>query len=222
VDDLEKEAAKMVKRGFPVIQNIKKQDGTLMDTYHDTCGVGNVIISLIREPIVKYVMEGMLGNDWKFEHVGFVVRNINEAIKFYRSLGFSIVLSSIILHSKIPDSPRIKMSVLQKSSFIIELFEHVEGVSLWRDFISRHGEGINHISFAVDDLEKEAAKLLKKGFSVANITRKSDGSLEEIYFDTRRVGNVYIALYQGRPRLNYEDNVQALSEMQGFQFQKAN
>jgi catechol 2,3-dioxygenase-like lactoylglutathione lyase family enzyme len=193
-----------------------------MDIYFDTRKVGNVIISLLRKPTINPKAEDTSKNIWRLEHIGFVVKDTNKAIDVFKSSGFTILMSPILLYKEIPNAPKIKLCLLQKSSFIIELFEQVGGKALWGDYLEKYGEGINHISFAVDDLEKETAKIIKKGVATANIDRNHDGSLGEVYFDTCRVGNVYLALYQGKPRLNYEDNIRFIAQLPGIMFKKVN
>ena len=69
------------------------------------------------------------------------------------------------------------------------------GQSIQNEFWEKCGEGINHLGFNVDDLEKEVAKLEKRGFKVA-----ADGKLNGVrrfaYMDTDKVGGVLFELIQ--------------------------
>ena len=80
----------------------------------------------------------------------------------------------------------------------IELIQPVEGESPSKEFLDNKGEGINHICFSVDDLEKEAAKLAKKGFKVVSSVKFVNGG-GNVYFDTGKVGGVLPALLQQPP-----------------------
>lgn len=217
-DDLDWEKAEMVERGFPVLQSVKGKDGTLLETYHDTRKFGGVIVALVLAPTVAPKAKGTSEDTWRLEHVGFIVRDINKTIDFYKSMGFSVMFPTVALFSGetapsttlTPSTKLMKMCVVKKSSFAIELFETFGGSDLWSTFLEEHGEGINHLSFAVDNLEKENSKILDKGFQTSNVAKKPDGSLYEIYYDTSKVGNVQICLYQGDPRLSYESTMRAL------------
>jgi methylmalonyl-CoA/ethylmalonyl-CoA epimerase len=49
---------------------------------------------------------------------------------------------------------------------VLEVIQPLEGKSPHQEFLDNHGEGIQHIAFAVDDLNREVAQLTKKGVSV--------------------------------------------------------
>ncbi|WP_343250853.1 VOC family protein [Diplocloster hominis] len=56
----------------------------------------------------------------------------------------------------------------------IELIEPNEAESIWRDYLEKYGEGIQHIAFVVDDLdeciencEKFGMKMIQKGYFAA-------------------------------------------------------
>jgi len=216
VNDLDNEKTEMIKKGFPVIQSIINEDGTLMATYHDTQKAGNVVIALCREPILPPEKTASMENTWKIEHMGLVVKDMKKNAEFYKSLGFDMLLTPIILSGKFPPPMKMKMCLLYKSSFVIELFEHVEGESIWNDFREKYGEGINHISFAVNNIEKEHDRLLNSGFTTDNIARIADGRLSEVYYNTLETGHVYICLYQGEPRFTFEANLNPLIQIPGL------
>ena len=45
----------------------------------------------------------------------------------------------------------------------IELMEPVGGESRWREFLATHGQGIEHLGFAVPDVKEATARFLKAG-----------------------------------------------------------
>ena len=48
----------------------------------------------------------------------------------------------------------------------LELIQAVEGESPYKEFLDSKGGGIQHIAYAVDDLDKEVAKLSSQGANV--------------------------------------------------------
>ena len=48
----------------------------------------------------------------------------------------------------------------------LELIQPVDGDSPHMEFLKNHGEGVQHIGFAVDDVDKEVKALKEKGAKV--------------------------------------------------------
>ena len=67
--------------------------------------------------------------------------------------------------------------------------------------VAEQGEGIDHIAFEVDDLEKETEELLKKGFKAISGGKFVAGG-GFAYFDTDKVGGVQIELFQTPPGIS--------------------
>jgi hypothetical protein len=57
---------------------------------------------------------------------------------------------------------RVKTTTL--GGLQLELVQPVSGQSVQREFLRKHGEGINHLGFRVTDLQAGIAKLVKKGY----------------------------------------------------------
>lgn len=89
----------------------------------------------------------------KLDHIGVVVKDINEAQKYYKSqFGFD-ALSSVI------DEPAQKVKVmfidLGLSGFpTIELIQPEGEGSAVYNFLKKTGGGLHHLSYEVDDLAK--------------------------------------------------------------------
>ena len=77
-----------------------------------------------------------------------------------------------------------------------ELIQPFEGIkSIWTDFLDTKGEGIQHLAYAVDDIDAEEARLVKKGFSVLYRIRFEEGG-GDTYFETDALGGVLLAIVQ--------------------------
>ena len=88
-----------------------------------------------------------------------------------------------------------KIAAVKLGEVGLELIQPVKDAPLFEEFLENVGEGINHIAFVVDDLEKETAKLVDKGVKVILTTRLTSGG-GGVYLDTREVGGVIIELVQ--------------------------
>jgi len=144
-------------------------------------------------------------NNWKFHHVGVAIRDIDKTVEYYQSLGIATFEPEILFKSsnfadftvngKTPDTiVKLRIRYVQIVSFQLELIQPVEGESPQKEFLNSRGDGINHIAFSVDDLDKETDKLVTKGIKVIFSGKRQTGGFA--YFDTRKVGNVIIELIQ--------------------------
>lgn len=59
---------------------------------------------------------------------------------------------------------RERVAVTDVGGVQLELCQPVEGESIYRDFLNEHGEGLHHINFFVDDVDKTSEILVKQGF----------------------------------------------------------
>lgn len=143
----------------------------------------------------------------KVDQVGMVVRDMDKAIEYYQSLGigpFEPPKSLVYAERKVfgkpidIDSIKVKVFFAQMGPVQLELVQPVEGESLWKEFLETKGEGINHLGFFVDDIDKEEAELIKKGFRVPYRSRYQKGG-GAAYFDTGKVGGVLFELVQWPP-----------------------
>jgi len=139
----------------------------------------------------------------KIDHVGVVIRDMDKAIEFYQSLGIgpfeqreTDTLTDKMMYGK-PADFKLKIATAHLGSIDIELIQPVEGAHVHEEFLESKGEGIHHVAFSVDDIDKETAKLVDKGLKVILSARRPTGG--GAYFDTRKVGGVIFELIQRPP-----------------------
>ncbi|MBO3803582.1 MAG: VOC family protein [Candidatus Brockarchaeota archaeon] len=65
-----------------------------------------------------------------------------------------------------PSEGRAKLAFISLENVSIELIEPIGGPSTWSDFLEKHGEGVHHIAFEVDDMERSTEELSKIGIDV--------------------------------------------------------
>ncbi len=140
--------------------------------------------------------------DLKFDHLGVVVNDIEKAIDFYtRSCGLSFeevaehALPPDVIYKGQPSPYTMKVTFAQMGPIRLELVQIVEGECIYTDFLSEHGEGIHHLGFEVDDLEKEVANAEEQGLE--NICYlKMVGIMAFAHFDPAKTGGVRVELVQ--------------------------
>jgi methylmalonyl-CoA/ethylmalonyl-CoA epimerase len=111
----------------------------------------------------------------KLAHVGVVVRDMDKAIERLSSLGIgpfeAISVPPATGKPLFRGRPfdldlKVKGLAAKIGEVKLELLQPVDGDSPWKEFLDSKGEGIHHIAFAVDDIDKEVAKFTEQGVSI--------------------------------------------------------
>lgn len=132
--------------------------------------------------------------NWKFSHIGIVVKDWKKVAEYYKSLGIFEIppQEEIVMEGR-------KVKIIGADVFLgplwIEVFQPVSGDSAQQKFLDEHGEGINHIGFEVPDLKKAREVMAQKGVPVAFHIRDS-----ATYYDTAEYGNMMIELFHSETR----------------------
>lgn len=144
----------------------------------------------------------------KVDHVGIVVRDMDKAIEYYQSLGIgpfkslNLIVSERKIRGRTVGNVSNKIRLCQIGSIQLELLQPVEGESIQKEFLETRGEGVDHLGFFVNDIDREVAKLVKAGFKVITSVDFLNGG-GVVYLDTGKVGGVLFELcyrqreYQG-------------------------
>ena len=107
------------------------------------------------------------------QQVSIAVKNLRRTIKSYwEILGIgpwaifdsgSPVTPDLTYYGK-PSWGKYLGALAQVGPIEIELFETLEGDSIYQDWINKHGEGLNHLKLFPDDLKKTKQILTQKGY----------------------------------------------------------
>lgn len=139
----------------------------------------------------------------QLHHVGLVVRDMDEAIAHFESLGvgpFKIndALRVITipfkgeLHGK-PESWEVKISNAKMGDVELELLEPCGGKSALQESLDSTGEGLHHIGFLTSDLDGDIEKQLKLGAEIWTYSNP-EGAPGFVYFKPTAVGGLAIEL----------------------------
>lgn len=113
----------------------------------------------------------------KIEHLGIAVKDLQSAnILFEKLLGTP--------HYKVEEVPTegVRTSFFKSGPNKIELLEATTEDSPIAKFLSKKGEGVHHVAFAVDNIEEEISRLKKEGFTVLNETPKKGADNKLVAF----------------------------------------
>lgn len=127
----------------------------------------------------------------KIHHVCIVVKDIDKAKKYYESLGIGPfqspeahqpeeILRRITYKEIFAPMGQIKLQLLEPSVEGDDVFNNV-----FRMFLDNHGEGVHHVGFLSDDLDKDVANLVEKGYKlIDSFPFQTGGGEAFFYFDS--------------------------------------
>jgi methylmalonyl-CoA/ethylmalonyl-CoA epimerase len=124
-------------------------------------------------------------------HIGVLVKNLDEAAKIYQDF-FGATLTEV----KVVAEQGVKVGMLSFASGPnIELLEPLPD-SRMAAVLEKRGEGVQHISFDVDNIDQEIASLADKGVEL--IDRKARRGVEGMvsFLHPKSVGGVLVELCQ--------------------------
>ncbi|HEX4209344.1 MAG TPA: methylmalonyl-CoA epimerase [Candidatus Binataceae bacterium] len=97
----------------------------------------------------------------KIHHVGVVVPNLEEAMKFWRDLlGLPLTKSATI------QDQGVKAALLQAGASEIELLEPINPDNGVGRFLARRGGGLHHLCFETEDVARELEQARAKGIEL--------------------------------------------------------
>ncbi len=109
------------------------------------------------------------------------IHSVNHVSVFVRSVEKTVEMHKLLLGTATPTiqepprqpifpadytgdrNARPKYGTVQLPNMRIEIMEPVGGDSRWRDFLAKHGQGIEHLGFAVPNVAEAAARFQKAG-----------------------------------------------------------
>ena len=97
----------------------------------------------------------------KLSHVGIAVKDLEASVKLFSRL-FSIHSVS----TEEVENQKVKVAFLHVGDTSVELTAATSPESVIAKFIEKRGEGVHHLSFEVDDIRAELARLKAEGFQL--------------------------------------------------------
>jgi catechol 2,3-dioxygenase-like lactoylglutathione lyase family enzyme len=96
-----------------------------------------------------------------------------------------------------PTEARVKMVFFELDNLSLELLEPVGGPSVWREVLDEKGECVHHIAFKVEGMDEHIVNIEKKGMSLTQLGRWTEGSGGRYaYFDSEEELGVILELLE--------------------------
>jgi methylmalonyl-CoA/ethylmalonyl-CoA epimerase len=147
--------------------------------------------------------------------IGIVVRDLDKAMRAYwRILGIGPwrvyshgnPMVPVTTYRGRPENYRHRVALADVGGMQIELIQHVEGDSIYKEFLTRFGEGVQHLGVFVENAQESAKEAEAAGFNVIQSGTghgpKGDGAY--FYIDTAEELGVVYELIQIRERTQPE------------------
>ncbi|AVQ99312.1 methylmalonyl-CoA epimerase [Oceanobacillus iheyensis] len=113
----------------------------------------------------------------KISHIAIAVRDLDRALPFYTEvLGLQVVSKEELL------SEGVRIVHLKAENILIELLEPSHTNSPVHSYLNKYGEGLHHIAFETNDIEKVFMDLKAKDLPIVNEGVKKGARNSEILF----------------------------------------
>ena len=128
---------------------------------------------------------------YKIDHIGIAVANLDEKVKFYEMLGMEVEKTETHARQK------VKVDFLPIGDTELELLEPTDPESAIAKFISSKGQGIQHIAFQTENIEKAIADLKAKGMRfIDEKPRSGAGGTKIVFLHPKNTYGVLVELVQ--------------------------
>jgi methylmalonyl-CoA/ethylmalonyl-CoA epimerase len=135
------------------------------------------------------------------EQIGIVVRDVDQAAEFFTStfgwgpFQISEVEMKGFSYGDRTGDCRLKMAFARSGVVELELIQVLEGQTPHSDFLRRHGEGMQHLRFRVDDCDGVTAALAKEGVETL-WGQKFPGIAAFAYMKTDKTSGLMVELFE--------------------------
>jgi len=125
-------------------------------------------------------------------HIGVAVKSIESALKLYKDT-LKLEFNGI----EEVATAKVKVAFLKIGETNIELLEALTPDSPIAKFIERNGEGIHHIAFETDDIEKTLSEIVQAGYTLID-TKPREGAhnTKVAFIHPKSTGGVLIELVE--------------------------
>lgn len=130
----------------------------------------------------------------KIDHIGIAVADLQAAIQKYTE-----VTGRKPAHKETVADQKVETAFFPVGEVRLELLKGTSPDSPITKFIEKRGEGIHHLCFEVDDLEKSKEKLSQAGLQfIENISEQGAGGSKVAFIHPKSTGGILFELVEYR------------------------
>lgn len=128
----------------------------------------------------------------KLEHIGIAVNSLDASIPLFEKL-----LNTNCYKTEVVESENVRTAFFQKRDTKVELLESSAPDGVIAKYIEKKGEGIHHLAFEVENIEKEIERLQNEGFVfVNNVPKKGADNKLICFLHPKETNGVLIEICQ--------------------------
>lgn len=128
----------------------------------------------------------------KIDHIGIAVKNLDKTVEFYTKV-LGLQLEGI--HQV--DTYQVRTAFFPVGESHLELIEPTPENKGVQKFLEKRGEGIHHICFLVDDIQKALDAMAAQGVELIDKTpRQVNPTTKAAFVHPKSTGGVLIELYE--------------------------
>jgi LAO/AO transport system kinase len=150
-------------------------------------GIAELVAAL---EAAKHAAQAKAPARFSIDHLGIAVDGIDEAIRFYESIGLSPE------HRETVAAERVNVAMLPAGESRIELLEPAAPDSPIAKFLEKRGPGLHHVALRVPDLEGAVERLRASGARLLNEPRQGAGGHTYVFVHPASTGGVLLELIQ--------------------------
>lgn len=133
---------------------------------------------------------GQVGDLPHIDHLGIAVENLDEASKFYETIGLTAS------HRETVEQEKVRVAMLPAGDSRIELLEPSTPDSTIAKFLEKRGPGLHHVALRVPDLHAAVERLRASGARLLNEPRPGAGGHLYVFVHPASTGGVLLELIQ--------------------------
>jgi len=127
-------------------------------------------------------------------HIGVAVKDLDSAVELFKKL-FGVGPH----HTEVVEDQKVSTAFFDFNGTAVELLAPTSPDSTVAKFIAKRGEGVHHLSFIVDDIEKQLSRLQKLGFQLVDEKpRPGAGGYNVAFLHPKSTNGVLIEIAQKR------------------------
>jgi methylmalonyl-CoA epimerase len=125
------------------------------------------------------------------DHLGVAVKSLASAKRIYEKLGLGVSAEETV------EAEQVRLVMIPVGESRLELLEATSESSPIAKFISKHGEGLHHVSLRVPDLAAAVERLKQDGVRmVSNDIKVGAGGHRYIFIHPSSAGGVLLELVE--------------------------
>lgn len=204
---LDQEIGRLGALGIKVLQSaeIPTADGLLKYVFFDTEAEGKYVLGLFAGHLEGSPLDVPVGSSPspRISQFAFAVRNLEPVSDFWAHLGFPAFVyshpeTSELRYKDGPGDFDMRLGWQRHGKVPYEWIQSFKGPNVYLDHLAKHGEGVHHIAFNVEDMDAAVSRWQRLGFAYsmggAWGEKGKPGSGRFVYVDTQAIGGTDVEL----------------------------